>query len=60
MVNSLTRNVVFILPLLFILPKFMGMNGIWISQPIADALAFLVAAYYLIREIRELSKQESI
>lgn len=59
-VNSLTRNVVFILPLLFILPKFMGMNGIWISQPIADALAFLVAAYYLIREIRDLSKQDSL
>ncbi len=56
-VNSLTRNIIFILPLLFILPKFMGMKGIWISQPIADILACIVAVYYLVKEVNGLSNQ---
>ena len=59
-VNSLTRNVIFILPLLFILPRFLGMTGVWISQPIADALACLVAVIYLIRELKELSRPQKL
>jgi putative MATE family efflux protein len=57
-INSLTRNVVYILPLLFILPRFMGMDGVWMSQPIADFLACATAVFFLVKELKELKAQE--
>ena len=36
---SLTRQIIFLLPLLIILPRFFGIDGIIYSGPIADAVA---------------------
>lgn len=38
---SLTRQLLFLIPGLLILPRFWGLNGIWLSIPIADVLAFI-------------------
>ena len=46
-VLSLTRQVFFLIPLILILPLAMGINGIWISFPIADLLAILVTEYLI-------------
>mgnify|MGYP003635114847 CR=1 FL=1 len=48
---TLLRQGFFFIPLIFILPKFYGELGVWISFPIADVLATLVTAYFLNREI---------
>ena len=40
---TLTRQLLYLLPCLFILPRFYGLNGIWFSLPISDLLAFLTA-----------------
>ena len=40
---SMTRQVLFLIPLVLILPKFFGLNGILYSAPIADMVAFLVS-----------------
>ncbi|AUS05280.1 MATE family efflux transporter [Pseudotamlana carrageenivorans] len=48
---TLTRQGFFFIPLIFILPKFYGELGVWISFPIADVLATIVTAYFLNREI---------
>lgn len=40
---SLTRQLLFLIPGLLILPRFLGLNGVWFSLPVADCLAFLVA-----------------
>lgn len=52
---SLTRQIIFLLPLLIILPLSMGINGMLYAGLIADALAFIVA---LIFSIREFSRPE--
>lgn len=39
---SLARQVIFLIPLLMILPGHMGLRGVWLSFPISDALATLV------------------
>lgn len=39
---SLSRQGLFFLPLIFILPKFLGLNGVLLAQPIADLLTFVV------------------
>lgn len=40
---SLTRQLLFLIPGLIILPRFLGLNGVWASLPVADCLSFLVA-----------------
>lgn len=49
---TLTKQGFFLIPLLLILPNFLGLFGIWISFPIADFLSTVVTGYYLNREIR--------
>lgn len=46
---TLTRQLLFLLPCLFILPRFWGLNGIWASLPISDFLAFLTAWGVLVK-----------
>ena len=40
---SLTRQVLFLIPLLLILPHFMGEDGVWYSIPIADLISGILA-----------------
>lgn len=48
---TLTKQGFFLIPLIMILPVFMGLNGIWWSFPIADVMAATVTLWYLKREI---------
>jgi putative MATE family efflux protein len=50
---SLTRQVLFLLPCLLILPSFFGIKGVWYSMPAADLLASIIAAYLLISQYRK-------
>lgn len=56
--NGIGRIIIFAVPLLFILPKSFGLNGIFMSQPGADLLAFLLAVGCIVREYRKLKNQE--
>lgn len=58
-VLSLSRQVLFFIPLLLILPHFWGINGVWRTAPIADALAATITAGFIFREMKLLSKKES-
>lgn len=50
---SLTRQVLFLLPCLFILPDIYGVKGVWYSMPAADFSASLVAVYMLAVQYRK-------
>jgi putative MATE family efflux protein len=50
---TLTRQGFFFIPLILILPLYLGELGVWISFPIADILATAVTGYYLRKEIRQ-------
>jgi putative MATE family efflux protein len=45
---SLTRQVIFLIPCLIILPPFLGILGVWISLPIADFISVIVS-YIVLR-----------
>ena len=47
---SLVRQLIFFVPLLFLLPRIWGIIGVWLSLPISDILAFLVSGLWLYRE----------
>ena len=44
---SLTRQVLFLTPLILILPLFLGLDGILYAAPIADGAAFLVTSLFM-------------
>ena len=50
---SLTRQVLFLLPCLLILPSIFGIKGVWYSMPAADLLSSIIAAYLLISQYRK-------
>ncbi len=54
---SLTRQVLYLIPLLLILPYFWGIDGVWWSCAIADSLACVTSAivlYIYIRKFRRI------
>lgn len=53
---SFVRQVAFLPPLLIVLPKFFGLNGVLFSGPIADLAMALTAVFLLIREFRKLDE----
>lgn len=54
-VVSLTRQVIFLLPLILIFPLFMGIDGVMYAGPIADGAAAVVAMVYAYRVITKFS-----
>lgn len=50
---SLTRQVLFLLPCLLILPSYFGVKGVWYSMPSADLLSSIIATYLLISQYRK-------
>lgn len=53
---SMTRQLIFILPLLVVLPPLWGQDGVWYSIPIADTMAMLLALLLLIYQLRKLRR----
>ena len=49
---SLARQFIFFVPVLFLLPRVMGINGAWLSIPISDSLGFIVSGLWLFREYK--------
>jgi Na+-driven multidrug efflux pump len=47
---SLTRQIIFLLPLILILPLFMGIDGIVYAGPIADFTACVVTTVMIVKE----------
>lgn len=53
---SLTRQILFLIPFLLILPKFFGIAGIWLSMPLADFFATILAAIILYKQYKEFNR----
>ena len=53
-VVSLTRQVLFLIPLIIIFPIFMGIDGVMYAGPIADAAAIIVSLIFVYREVKRM------
>ena len=49
---TLTRQIIFLIPLIIILPMALGLNGIWYAFPAGEFLAAVVCWFYLRAEVR--------
>jgi len=54
------RQILFLVPLILILPNFFGLDGIWYSVPLADLLATASTAIWVALELRHLRKLERL
>ncbi len=55
---TLGRQILFFIPLAFILPRFLGEMGVWLSYPVGDLLVVILGIFLVTGEIRKLSKLE--
>ena len=53
---SLTKQLIVLFPLLLILPKFFGVEGVIYATPLTDLIAFTVAIIFLINEFKYMPK----
>ena len=60
MVLSLLRQVILLIPMILILPKIFGLNGVWYAQPVADFLATVITAIILYRELKSYKNEEEV
>ena len=53
---SLMKQIAVLLPLLIILPKFMGVDGIMFATPVTDFISFIVAVVFLVYEFKKMPR----
>lgn len=51
-VMSMARQILFLIPMLLILPLYFGLTGVWLAFPVADIFSFLLALW-LIKRYRD-------
>ena len=53
---ALSRQILFLIPLILILPQIYGLDGIWMSFPAADMMAVVITFFMVIYQIRKLKR----
>jgi MATE efflux family protein len=53
---SLSRQLLFLLPLLYMLPIFYDLDGVWYSLPVSDFVAAVVAGVMMVVYMRIFKK----
>lgn len=59
-VTAISRPILFLIPLIFILPRFWQLEGVWLAFPITDGLTCLLTLVLLIPQARELRKKDRL
>jgi Na+-driven multidrug efflux pump len=55
---SLSRQLLYLLPLLYVFPLFLGLNGVWYAMPVSDMLSFVVTVWILVVYIRKFKMKQ--
>lgn len=55
---SLTRQVLFLIPALMVLPPLFGLNGVWYAMPLSDSLSIIVSTTTFVLFLKQMKKQE--
>jgi putative MATE family efflux protein len=57
LVTSTARQIVFFIPLVLVLPRYFQTDGVWLAQPAADVLSFIVVLVMLVPQLREFKRR---
>ena len=55
---SFAKQILFLVPLLLLLPRRFGLDGVMFAQPISDFLSFILAVILLTDEMRKMPKED--
>ncbi len=53
---SLSRQLIFLVPMLLILPKFWGLTGVWLAGPVADLASSGLTVLWLRKDLKQLDR----
>lgn len=56
---SLSRQVLFLIPALLILPRYFELNGVWMASPVSDILSSVITGIWILFEIKNLGKNKA-
>lgn len=57
---SLTRQLLFLIPALYLMPLILELNGVWLSTVVADFLSAFVSLWVLVASIKKMKKEISL
>ncbi len=58
LILTMSRQIIFFIPIVLILPLFFKLTGVWMATPAADLLSFIVTGIWVMKEMRLLDEQE--
>ena len=56
---SLSRQILFLIPAIMILCRWMGIKGVLWAGPVADGLAFLLTLIFMLYELKQMKGNET-
>ncbi|NLD23266.1 MAG: MATE family efflux transporter [Bacteroidales bacterium] len=59
LIQSLSRQLIFLVPGIILLPRLWGLDGLWIAMPVSDTLAFILSIFLLTYQLRQLKRMEN-
>ena len=55
---GLSRQVLFLIPAILIMPKFLGLDGVWAAGPASDIFAAIITGILLIKDLKKLERKK--
>ena len=59
-VFNLLRQIILLIPMVYILSNFFGLTGIWLAGPISDFGASVVTVWFMFREMKKLTRRSTL
>jgi len=59
-VLSMSREILFLIPLILFIPQLLGLNGVWVTMPISDFLSFWLTFVFYRNLVKHLKKSHQI
>jgi Na+-driven multidrug efflux pump len=56
LIINVSRQLIFLLPAILVLPLFFGLNGVFLSWPVSDFLSFIVTLFLIFMELRIINR----
>ncbi len=53
---SLLRQVILLIPMIIVLPRIFGLDGVWYAQPVSDFIATVITSIILYKELKSYKK----
>jgi len=60
MLLSLLRQVIILIPMILILPKFIGLDGVWLAQPTADTITAIITTIVIFKEFKSYENEDEV